>query len=158
MDGLRGLRRYWYPYQMKDWTIQTLRDLDLKYAEEGIHPHQRPFHAASEILGDRFAIGVGANAEVERVTAAYEAMLSESNENWPGMGTGIAAVVDQVRRITAPVVFGAVSIQVWGGTWLQQRVGVVDLVQGKPPGSVAHMLCLCRSFRSDLWPRRPTEG
>ncbi|MGN8200074.1 hypothetical protein ACS8Y6_15440 [Salinisphaera sp. RV14] len=100
---------------MKDWTIQTLRDLDLKYAEEGIHPHQRPFHAASEILGDRFAIGVGANAEVERVTAAFEAMLSESNENWPGMGTGIAAVVDQVRRITAPVVFGAVSIQVWRG-------------------------------------------
>ncbi|WHQ68864.1 hypothetical protein [Methylorubrum extorquens] len=100
---------------MTGWTIQTLRDLDLRYAEEGLHPHQRSFHAARDILGDRFAIGVGGNPEVERITTAYEAMLPESSATWPGMGTGIAAVVDQVRRITAPVMFGTVRIPVWKG-------------------------------------------
>lgn len=100
---------------MTVWTIQTLRDLDLQYAEEGIHPHQRSFRAARDILGDRFAIGVGGNPEVKRIMTAYESMLPESSTNWPGMGTGIAAVVDQVRRITVPVVFGTVHIQVWKG-------------------------------------------
>ena len=100
---------------MPGWTIKTLRDLDLRYAEEGMHPHQRSFRAARDILGDQFSIGVGGNPEVELILAAYETMLPESSDNWPGMGTGIAAVVDQVRRVTAPVVFGTIKIDVWKG-------------------------------------------
>lgn len=60
-------------------------------------------------------MGAGGNPEVDRIMAAYEAMLPESSSNWPGMGTGIAAVIDHVRRVTAPVVFGTVSIEVWKG-------------------------------------------
>ena len=36
---------------MTAWTLEDLRRLDLKYAEEDIHVHQRPFRAAMELLG-----------------------------------------------------------------------------------------------------------
>lgn len=98
---------------MTDWTVQTLRDLDARYAEEGVHPHQRSFRAAVDILGDKFSMGVGGNPEVQHIMAAYDAMLPEASANWPGMGTGIAAVIDQVRRVTMPVIYGIASVEVW---------------------------------------------
>lgn len=98
---------------MANWTIGTLRALDIKYAKEGLHPHQRPFRAAVDILGAKFAIGVFANPDVQRIMDAYKEMLPEVDQSWPGMGTGIAAVIDQVRRVTAPVVFGSVRFEVW---------------------------------------------
>lgn len=100
---------------MADWTIETLRALDLRYAEAGIHPHQRPFRAATEILGDAFSMGVGGNPEVKRIMDAYADMVPEVDDNWPGMGVGIAAVVDQVRRVTVPVVFGSMMVDVAKG-------------------------------------------
>ncbi|WP_305077275.1 hypothetical protein [Methylobacterium sp.] len=101
---------------MTNWTVQTLRDLDRQYAEKGIHPHQRPLRAAHDILGSGFSvipISLGGNYEVDRIVAAYKAMLPEANANWPGMGTGIVAVIDQVRRVTMPVIFGKVSVEMW---------------------------------------------
>jgi hypothetical protein len=59
---------------MKKWTLGTLRALDLKYAKEGLHMHQRPWRAAMEILGAPFSMGVGGNPEVQEIMAAYEAM------------------------------------------------------------------------------------
>lgn len=100
---------------MTDWTIQTLRELDLRYAEAGVHPHQRPFRAASEILGDVFSIRAGGNPDAKRIMDAYAEMMPEVRDNWPGMGIGIVAVVDQVRRVTVPVVFGSMGVQVWKG-------------------------------------------
>lgn len=97
---------------MKTWTLDTLRALDLKYAKQGVHMHQRPFRAAVEILGSSFSMGVGGNPEVQEIMAAYEAMLPEATSSWPGMGIGLAAVVDQVRKITMPVVFGDCMMQV----------------------------------------------
>ncbi len=101
---------------MTSWTDQTLRDLDRQYAEEGIHPHQRPFRAAHDILGIHFTLiptNLGGNQEIERIIAAYKAMVPEATANWPGMGTGIVAVIDQVRRVTMPIIFGEVSIEIW---------------------------------------------
>ena len=100
---------------MTQWTIDTLRNLDRRYAEEGVQPHQRPFRAATNILGDQFSMGVGGNPEVQRIMRAYEAMLPEANATWPGMGIGLAVVVDQVRRVTVPVMFGSVRVEVWRG-------------------------------------------
>ncbi len=100
---------------MAPWTVQTLYDLDARYAEEGVHPHQRAFRAAIDILGGSFLVGAGGNPEVQRIIGAYEEMLPEARSNWPGMGTGIAAVVDQVRRLTAPVVYGTANLGVWEG-------------------------------------------
>lgn len=97
---------------MTEWTLKTLRDLDRTYAEKGVHLHQRPFRAALDILRDQFRIGVGGNPEVQRIIAAYEEMVPEAKSSWPGMGTGLVAVVDHVRRVTVPVVFGSVRVEV----------------------------------------------
>lgn len=93
--------------------MDTLRALDLRYAKEGVHLHQRPFRAAVDILGSAFSVGVGGNPEVQKIIATYEQMIPEVNASWPGMGIGLAAVVDQVRKVTVPVVFGQQSLQVW---------------------------------------------
>lgn len=98
---------------MTTWTLDTLRALDLKYAKEGVHMHQRPFRAATEILGSAFSMGAGGNPEVQKIMAAYEAMIPEVNSSWPGMGIGLAAVVDQVRKVTVPVVFGQCILEPW---------------------------------------------
>lgn len=76
--------------------------------------HQRPFRAAMEILGPAFSMGVGGNPEVQKIMATYEAMIPEVNSSWPGMGIGLAAVVDQVRKVTVPVVFGERMLEPWG--------------------------------------------
>jgi len=44
---------------------------------------------------------------------AYAAMVPEVDASWPGAGIGFAASVDQVRKLTFPVVFGQVSLQPW---------------------------------------------
>ncbi|MCO5792670.1 MAG: hypothetical protein HEQ21_07610 [Blastomonas sp.] len=99
---------------MSRWTVETLRALDLRYAEQGLHLHQRPFRAAMEILGPAFVIGVGGNPEVQKIMDAYAEMIPEVDDNWPGMGVGLVAVVDQVRRFVVPVVFGSPGpINVW---------------------------------------------
>jgi hypothetical protein len=98
---------------MTKWTLETLRALDLKYAKEGVHMHQRPFRAATEILGSAFSMGIGGNPEVQKIMAAYEAMIPEVNSSWPGMGIGLAAVIDQVRKVTVPVVFGECTLEPW---------------------------------------------
>lgn len=98
---------------MSGWTRDDLRRLDLKYAEEGIYPHQRPMRAAVELLGGDFAIGVFGNPEVERITRTYEELFPEVNSTWPGSGVGLAASVDQVHKLTLPVVFGTVLLQPW---------------------------------------------
>ena len=62
---------------MSSWTLDDLRRLDPKYAEEGIHIHQRPFRAATEILGSSFVIGFGGNPEGKRIMDAHAAMMPE---------------------------------------------------------------------------------
>lgn len=98
------------------WTITDLRRLDLKYAGMGMPLHQRPFRAATELLGEAFSMGPGGNPEVKRICDAYEAMVPEAGATWPGMGTGLVASVDRVRKIVAPVTFGRPGpVQVWHG-------------------------------------------
>ena len=101
---------------MTAWTLDDLRRLDLKYAEEGVHVHQRPFRAAMELLGSNFVMGVGGNPEVKRIMDTYAAMVPEVSTSWPGAGIGFAASVDQVRKLTFPIVFGQVSLQPLAGS------------------------------------------
>ena len=98
---------------MPTWTLDDLRRLDMKFAEEGIHLHQRPFRAAMELLGNAFVMGPGGNPEVKRVMDSYAGMMPEVETSWPGAGIGLAAAIDQVRRVVFPVVFGRVSLQPW---------------------------------------------
>ncbi len=98
---------------MSGWTLEDLRRLDLKYAEEGTHVHQRPFRAAMELLGSNFVIGVYGNPEADRIMDAYAAMMPEVETSWPGAGIGLIASVDQVRKVTFPVVFGQNVLEIW---------------------------------------------
>lgn len=91
---------------MTFWTLEDLRKLDLKYATEGVHMHQRPFRAATELLGSAFSMGAGGNPEVQKIMDAYATMIPEANTMWPGMGIGLAVSIDQVRKLVAPVILG----------------------------------------------------
>lgn len=98
---------------MEGWTPDDLRRLDLKYAEQGVHIHQRPFRAAVELLGASFVMGVGGNSEVKHIMDAYATMVPEVEMSWPGAGIGLVASVDQVRKTVFPVIFGQNALQPW---------------------------------------------
>lgn len=98
---------------MANWTKDDLYKLDLKYAEEGLYHHQRPIRAAVELLGGRFSLGFRENPEVKEIMKTYEELIPEVRLIWPGAGIGLAASVDQVRKLTLPKVFGTCSLQPW---------------------------------------------
>ncbi|GKV95428.1 hypothetical protein H2Y56_00515 [Pectobacterium aroidearum] len=95
------------------WTLDYLRRLDKKYAEEGVHVHQRPLKAAMDILGTGFNLGPFSNPELKRIIDAYTAMMPEVETSWPGAGIGLIASMDQVRKTTFPILFGENNLQVW---------------------------------------------
>jgi hypothetical protein len=67
-----------------------------------------------EILGPSFSLGVGGNPDVEKITAAYRAMIPEVSTSWPGMGIGLATSIDRVHKVVVPVTIGAGRpIQPW---------------------------------------------
>ena len=123
---------------MNKWTKETLRALDLKYAELGLPLHQRPFRAVMEILGPAFVMGVGGNPEVQKIMDAYAKLVPEVDANWPGMGVGLTAVVDQARHFVVPVIFGNPGpISVWSavgfttkGEWWHWCRENLDLAAG----------------------------
>ncbi|MFQ6242890.1 hypothetical protein ACLMPP_00165 [Yersinia enterocolitica] len=95
------------------WTLDDLRRLDKKYAEEGVHVHQRPLNAAIDILGTGFSLGLFSNPEVQHIVDAYTAMIPEVEISWPGAGIGLIASMDQVRKITFPILYGDNVLEVW---------------------------------------------
>lgn len=86
--------------------------LDERFAQEDIPFHARPLRAAMEILGDQFVIGVGANPQVSEICDAYSRLIPEVRFTWPGMGTGLVASVDRVRKVTIGVAFGHIEMTV----------------------------------------------
>lgn len=96
------------------WTTDDLLRLDEKYAYEGVHPHQRAFRAAVELLGPAFQLtALTKNTDVSNIMDAWARLFPDAGATWPGMGIGLAASVDQVRKTVAPVGFGQTSIQAW---------------------------------------------
>ncbi|MCE1918775.1 hypothetical protein [Enterobacter ludwigii] len=87
--------------------------LDKKYAEEGIHVHQRPLNAAIELLGTSFSLGIISNPEVQRIVDAYTTMIPEVETSWPGAGIGLIASMDQVRKTTFPILYGENNLEIW---------------------------------------------
>lgn len=105
---------------MKNWTDEDLLKLDERYAQEGVHPHQRPFRAASDLLKPGFQIGPSflanfVNDDTAEIMDAYRRLIPEIESNWPGSGIGIVASVDRVRRVTLGVQYGEGMIPVWKG-------------------------------------------
>jgi len=94
------------------FTDDDILILDERYAIADIPFHARPFRAAMEILGEHFVVGVGGNPLVGEIEQAYARLIPEVNFTWPGMGTGLAASLDRVRKVTIGVVYGTVDITV----------------------------------------------
>ena len=92
---------------MASWTDNDLLELDAKYAAEGMAFHARPLRAAMEILGESFSLGLLANPEVSTIVEAYARLFPEVDNTWPGMGTGLVARVDRVRKVRVSVEYGS---------------------------------------------------
>lgn len=97
---------------MIEYTDNDILKLDERFARKNIPFHARPFHAAMDILGEHFSIGVDGNRQVQEIEQAYARLIPEVKFTWPGMGTGLAASVDRVRRVTIGVVFGTANITI----------------------------------------------
>lgn len=97
---------------MANFTDEDIFRLDKKYAQEGVRFHARPFHAALEILGSRFSEGPGSNPEVEEINRAYARLIPSVETTWPGTGVGLAASIDEVRKVTLGVTFGTVALTI----------------------------------------------
>lgn len=95
---------------MATFTDEDLIRLNEQYAHEDIPFHARPLRAAVDILGGQFSIGTLGNPAVQEITAAYARLFPEVNYTWPGMGTGIAASLDRVRKVKVGVGYGLVSL------------------------------------------------
>lgn len=106
---------------MVEFTDNDILRLDERFAQKNIPFHARPFRAAMEILGNQFSIGIGGNPQVREIERAYERLIPEVKFTWPGMGTGLAASVDRVRKVTIGVAFGSVNITVDKGLGFSSR-------------------------------------
>ena len=91
---------------MASWTDNDLLELDERYAAAGIAFHARPLRAAMEILGRSFSLGLLPNPEVSSIVEAYARLFPDIDNTWPGIGTGLAASVDRVRKVRVSVVYG----------------------------------------------------
>ena len=98
---------------MDSWNKEDILRLDAKYANAGIHLHQRPFRAAAELLGAPSVFDLVGHPELQKITDTYAKLLPEVTSSWPGAGIGLAASIDQVRKIVLPVAYGSCSIQPW---------------------------------------------
>ena len=92
---------------MRAWTDDDLLELDAKYAAEGRAFHARPLRAAVDILGANFLLGGVGDHEASSIVEAYTRLFPEVDHTWPGMGTGLVASEDRVRKVRVPVVFGS---------------------------------------------------
>jgi len=97
---------------MIKFTDKDILELDERFAQEDIPFHARPLHAAMEILGEQFSIGLFDNPQVNEIQYAYARLIPEVEFTWPGMGTGLAASVDRVRKVTVGVAYGTVNITI----------------------------------------------
>lgn len=100
---------------MATWTDADIYRLDLELAKKGVAQHARAHHVAMHILGPEYVIGVGGNPKVVEILADYARLFPGAEKSWPGMGVGLVASVDQVRRVTVPVVFGSCNVSVYEG-------------------------------------------
>lgn len=100
---------------MIHFTDHDILKLDERYAVEGIPFHTRPFRAARDLLGKQFGLGVGKDPRIGEIERAYARLIPEVEFTWPGMGTGLVASIDRVRKVTIGIVFGSVSISAHKG-------------------------------------------
>lgn len=95
---------------MTSFTDSDIFRLDEQFALKGIPFHARPFHAVQEILGCQSLLVSLDNHLAREIQAAYARLIPEVDFTWPGMGTGLAASIDRVRKVTIGVSYGTVRL------------------------------------------------
>lgn len=82
--------------------------LDKKYAEEGVPFCERPSRAVMDLVARGFVAGWGVPGDsvVDSIERLYKKLVPEVGDTWPREGIGIAASVDQVRKMVVPVMYG----------------------------------------------------
>ncbi|MEW9580685.1 hypothetical protein [Paraburkholderia sp. DGU8] len=103
------------------WCDADLLALDRIYAESGVAFHARPLRAAADLLGSEFVLGVVGNSEAEEIMDAYQRLIPEVSTSWPGMGIGLAASVDRVRKVVVAVALGQPAISLEQGLGFASR-------------------------------------
>jgi hypothetical protein len=106
---------------MTTFTDSDILLLDGRFALEHIPFHARPFHAAKAILGKDFLLGINEKSQLTEIQRAYARLVPEVEFTWPEMGTGLAAAMDRVRKITVGVVYGTIAISVEKGLGFANR-------------------------------------
>ncbi len=100
---------------MIEFTDNDILKLDERFAHECIPFHARPLRAAREILGEQIPLGFDKNPRVDAIQRAYARLIPEVDFTWPGMGTGLVASIDRIRKVTIGIVFGEVNITLYEG-------------------------------------------
>ena len=96
--------------------IDTLIALDKEFAEEGIAPHQRPWAAALRILGEDLVFERVPDPDRDAKTKGVMDLYTQKFPNckgWPGMGVGLVASMDSIKRVIVPVVYGSLNMPTW---------------------------------------------
>ena len=96
--------------------IETFIALDREFAEEGMPPHQRPWAAALKILGEDIVFERVPDPHRDAKTNGIMELYIQKFPNcrgWPGMGVGLVASVDSVKRVIVPVVMGSAHMPLW---------------------------------------------
>ncbi|HEI6959923.1 TPA: hypothetical protein SK288_000875 [Yersinia enterocolitica] len=117
---------------MIKFTDKDILKLDERFAREDIPFHARPFHAVTEILGEQFSIGFFDNPQVSEIQRAYARLIPEVEFTWPGMGTGLAASMDRVRKVIIGVTYGTVNITVDKGLGFSSHQEWATWCRGDP--------------------------
>lgn len=98
---------------MAQWTDDDLLRLDAGFADQGVTLHARPLRAAVAILGGSAVLQVLSRPETVRIVERYAELVPEVSSSWPGLGIGVAASIDHVRKVVVPVPFGSCRIEIW---------------------------------------------
>lgn len=97
---------------MINFTNNDILELDEDFAKRGIPFHARPFHAVKEILGKNFTIEEWDTPQSVEIRRVYQQLIPEVNYTWPGMGTGLVASIDRVKKVTIDIAYGTVNITI----------------------------------------------
>ena len=100
---------------MNKITENEIYKIDEKLAQKGIPFHARPFHAAQLFLEKGFSLDLNQNSLYQDIIKAYTDLIPEVNFTWHGMGTGLIASVDRVKKVTIAVAFGSPQISLYQG-------------------------------------------
>ncbi|MEL7232612.1 MAG: hypothetical protein AAGJ85_08900, partial [Pseudomonadota bacterium] len=86
-------------------------ELEEKFMREGVEPHLRSYRVAQQLMADLGILSYRLDdPRVKEFLAAYGKLFPNAGKTGGWVGYGIAAVFDDVRKITVPYLLGKVAV------------------------------------------------